>query len=197
MLCVLLQHCSESQEKKYIPSSFQKELQKYLLLTDTGLAERDLAHLTALLPTMGKLQPQDPRICIPGTWLCYSCSQRRGCNAAVNPVCGLHQENQKHQPSAYLPGQPQGYHPSAVKSYLLWVCTDLRVTTSLSHIITWAFLLTRSNSWLQDLTKSPKTQIIQIWMLLSTCLALLYACRILPLARSKPASIYLISLLRR
>lgn len=43
-----------------------------------------------------------------------------------------------------------------MKSYLLQVCTGLRVTTSLFHIITLAFLLTRSSSWLQDLTSSSQ-----------------------------------------
>lgn len=55
-----------------------------LLLADTGLAEGDLACLTASLPTMGKLQPQDPGVDNPGTQLGSSCSQKRGCNTAVN-----------------------------------------------------------------------------------------------------------------
>lgn len=60
-----------------------------LLLADTGLAGGDLACLIALFPTMGKLQPQDPGVDIAGMQLGYSCSQKRGCNAAVNPTICL------------------------------------------------------------------------------------------------------------
>lgn len=89
VLCTLLQHCSEPQEKtQHTIIQMNSKRSADLLLADTELAEGDLACLTALLPAMGKLQPQDAGVDVPGI-LGYSCSQSRGCNAAVNPAICL------------------------------------------------------------------------------------------------------------
>lgn len=88
MLCALIQHCSESQEKKF-PVNFKKICRNTCSLLTKDWQREIWLILQLCSPTMEKLQPQDPSICIPGMWLCYFCSQKR-CNAAVNPVCGLH-----------------------------------------------------------------------------------------------------------
>lgn len=50
---------SPKRKKQTHSQLIQRDPQKTLLLADTGLAEGDLVHLTAQLPVMGKLQPQD------------------------------------------------------------------------------------------------------------------------------------------